>query len=75
MSQGCRAWWDVWIQFQSMGLESHIGSIGLKNGVYKAWGSPTTITSFCDVILPRFLSDSSNNTVYIEKENHKEPIY
>ena len=54
--QGCRAWWDVRTQLQGMGLESHIGSMGFRWGVYKALGSPITIASFCDVILPRFLS-------------------
>ena len=47
-------------QLQGMGLESHIGSMGFRWGVYKALGSPNTIASFCDVVLPRFLSKTFN---------------
>ncbi|KAG5035366.1 hypothetical protein JHK87_010276 [Glycine soja] len=36
-----------------MGLESHIDSMGFQCGVYKVLGSPTTIASFCGMVLPR----------------------
>ena len=46
----------VRIQLQGMGLEPHIGSMGFRWGVYKAFGSPIIKASFCDVVLQRFLS-------------------
>ena len=48
-----KVWWDVWIQLQDRGLESHIGSMGFWYRVYK---SPTTTASFYHVVLPSFLS-------------------
>ena len=56
-----KVWWDVWIQLQDRGLESHIGSMGFWYRVYK---SPTTTASFYHVVLPSFLS----YVVYLQVE-------
>jgi len=39
-------------------------------GIYKALGSPTTITSFCGVVPPRFLP--KNNGAYLLKRTEAE---
>jgi len=53
---GYRMWWDVRIQLQGMRLEFYISNMGFWLEVYKVLGSSTTTTSFCNVVLLRFLS-------------------
>ena len=47
---------SVRIQLKGMGLESHIGNRGFLCEICKALSSPTTMASFCDVVLPMLLS-------------------
>jgi len=51
-ARGCKARWNVRIQLQGMRLESHIWSLGC----IRSLALQTTMTSFCGVDLPRFLS-------------------